>query len=105
MAALHERMHKYEHTYNFSKLKNPHARHNNVTINLDDKLVQGKILRYHFLQPPGRTQVSESPIKERSRSPLKGTLGPVPGTDLPSKKWKISDKENLSYFRIWNSLA
>ncbi|KAH0867431.1 hypothetical protein HID58_074453 [Brassica napus] len=53
MAALHERMHKYEHrlvwhlfmlflgsTYNFSKLKNPHARHNNVTINLDDKLVQ-----------------------------------------------------------------
>ncbi|KAF3537135.1 hypothetical protein F2Q69_00022520 [Brassica cretica] len=50
---------------------------------------------------PGRTQAPGSPIKERSRSLLKGTLGPVPGTDLPSKKLKISDKENLPYFRIW----
>ncbi|KAF3583890.1 hypothetical protein F2Q69_00030221 [Brassica cretica] len=49
-------------------------------------------------EPPGKTQAPVSPIKERSRSPLKGTLGLVPKTDLPSKKWKISDKENLPYF-------
>ena len=38
------------------------------------------------------------PIKERSRSPLKGTLGSVPGTDIPSKKWKTSDKEKVPFF-------
>ena len=63
----------------------------------------GKIPRYHFLQPPGMTQAPGSPIKERSMFPLKGTLWPVPRTDLPSKKWKISDKENLPYLWIWKS--
>ncbi|KAF3523715.1 hypothetical protein F2Q69_00046085 [Brassica cretica] len=58
---------------------------------------------FFLLLPPGRTQTPGSPIKDRSRSPLNGTLGPVPGTDVPSKKWKISDKENLPYFRIWKS--
>ncbi|KAH0880083.1 hypothetical protein HID58_067477, partial [Brassica napus] len=45
------------------------------------------------------------PIRERSRSPLEGTPSSVPGTELPSKKWKTSDKENLPYFRIWKSLT
>ncbi|KAF2557831.1 hypothetical protein F2Q68_00013849 [Brassica cretica] len=51
----------------------------------------GKILRYHFLQPPGRIQTLGSPIRERSGSPLEGTPSSVPGTELPSKKWKTSD--------------
>ncbi|KAF3557224.1 hypothetical protein F2Q69_00013519 [Brassica cretica] len=55
--------------------------------------------------PPGRTQTLEYLIRERSRSPLEGTLSSVPGTELPSKKWKTSDKENLPYFRIWKSLT
>ncbi|KAH0898994.1 hypothetical protein HID58_048562 [Brassica napus] len=53
----------------------------------------------------GRTQTLGSPIREHSRSPLKGTPTSVPGTELPSKNWKTSDKENLSYFRIWKSLT
>ncbi|KAH0867601.1 hypothetical protein HID58_074623 [Brassica napus] len=65
----------------------------------------GKIPRYHFLQPPGRTQTLRSPIRKRSGSPLEGTPSSVPRTELPSKKWKTSDKENLSYFRIWKSLT
>ncbi|KAH0898980.1 hypothetical protein HID58_048548 [Brassica napus] len=65
----------------------------------------GKIPRYHFLPPPGKTQTLGSPIRERSRSPLEGTLSSVSGTELPSKEWKTSDKENLPYFRIWKSLT
>ncbi|KAF2603124.1 hypothetical protein F2Q70_00025817 [Brassica cretica] len=61
--------------------------------------------RYHFLQPPGTTQTLRSPIRKRSGSLLEGTPSSVPGTELPSKKWKTSDKENLPYFRIWKSLT
>ncbi|KAF2616604.1 hypothetical protein F2Q68_00039998 [Brassica cretica] len=50
------------------------------------------------LQEHGRTQTLGSPIRERSRSPLEGTPSSVPGTELPSKKCKTSDKENLPYF-------
>ncbi|KAF2555672.1 hypothetical protein F2Q68_00015459 [Brassica cretica] len=51
--------------------------------------------------PPGRTQTLGSPIRERFRSPLEGTPSSIPGTELPSKKWKTSDKENFPYFRIY----
>ncbi|KAF3600024.1 hypothetical protein F2Q69_00036221 [Brassica cretica] len=67
------------------------------------RFLLGKISRYHFLQPPGRTQTLGSSIRERSKSPLEGTPSSVPGTELPSKKWKTSDKENLPYFRIWKT--
>ncbi|KAF2555079.1 hypothetical protein F2Q68_00017393 [Brassica cretica] len=57
--------------------------------------------------PPAsrRTPTLGSPIRELSRSPLEGIPSSVPGTELPSKKWKTSDKENLPYFRIWKSLT
>ena len=76
-----------------------------AALNKRTGLLLGKIPRYHFLQPLGRTPAPGSLIKEPSRFSLKGTLGSVPGTNLPSKKWKISDKENLPYFRIWKSLT
>ncbi|KAH0880089.1 hypothetical protein HID58_067483, partial [Brassica napus] len=37
-------------------------------------------------------------------SPLEGTLSLVSGTELPSKKGKTSDKENLPYFQF-NQMA
>ncbi|KAF3602315.1 hypothetical protein F2Q69_00035291 [Brassica cretica] len=50
-----------------------------------------------FLQTPGRTPASGSP--------LGSTPGPVPGITPSSGKWKTSDMDNLPYFRIWKSLT
>ncbi|KAF2542288.1 hypothetical protein F2Q68_00032634 [Brassica cretica] len=57
--------------------------------------------------PPASRQDPDpgSPRRENSKSSLEGTLSSVPGTKLPSKKWKTSDKENLLYLRIWKSLT
>ncbi|KAF2581695.1 hypothetical protein F2Q68_00004959 [Brassica cretica] len=44
------------------------------------------------------------PDKRTVQVPAKRNPGIGP-RDLPSKKWKISDKENLPYFRIWKSLT
>ena len=68
-----------------------------------------------FLQTPGKTPASGSPLEgppvpriPARRNP--GSLlwsfpGPVPGSPLSSRKWKTSDKGNLPYFRIWKSLG
>ncbi|KAF3606849.1 hypothetical protein DY000_02046322 [Brassica cretica] len=64
-----------------------------------------RVISGHLRSGVSQTQTLGSPIKERSRSQLEGTLSSVPETELPSKKWKTSDKENLPYFRIWKSLT
>ncbi|KAF2572865.1 hypothetical protein F2Q70_00002829 [Brassica cretica] len=68
-----------------------------------------------FLQTPGRTPASGSPLegtpipripaRRNPVSPLWSFPGPVPRSRPSSGKWKTSDKENLTYFRIWKSLT
>ncbi|KAF2571502.1 hypothetical protein F2Q70_00002826 [Brassica cretica] len=68
-----------------------------------------------FLQTPGRTPASGSllegtpvpriPARRNPGSPLWSFPSPVPGSSPSFGKWKTSDKENLSYFRIWKSLT
>ncbi|KAF3565534.1 hypothetical protein DY000_02014370 [Brassica cretica] len=68
-----------------------------------------------FLQIPGRTPASGSPLegtpvpripaRRNPGSPLRTFPGPVPGSPPSYRKWKTSDKENLPYFRMWKSLA
>ncbi|KAF2574660.1 hypothetical protein F2Q70_00004491 [Brassica cretica] len=69
-----------------------------------------------FLQTSGRTPASvfllegipvpRIPAGRNPGSPLRSTPGPVPRTaPSPREKWKTSDRENLTYFRIWKSLT
>ncbi|KAF3587391.1 hypothetical protein F2Q69_00029053 [Brassica cretica] len=68
-----------------------------------------------FLQTPGRTSASGSPLegtpvpripaRRNSGSLLWSFLGTVPGSPPSPEKWKTSDKENHPYFQVWKSLT
>ncbi|KAH0898983.1 hypothetical protein HID58_048551, partial [Brassica napus] len=72
--------------------------------------LEGKARR--ALQPTG-VQSAEKPSQLESENltfrdenqalDTAKTSSSVPGTELPSKKWKTFDKENLPYFRIWKT--
>ncbi|KAF3499083.1 hypothetical protein F2Q69_00042226 [Brassica cretica] len=67
-----------------------------------------------FLQTPGRTPASGSPLegtpvpriptRRNPGSPLWSFPGLVPGSPPSSGKWKTSDKENLPYLTYSNRL-
>ena len=65
----------------------------------------GKISRYDFPQPPGRTQIPRSLVNEYPGSPSEGTLSSVPGPCFLPRNGKLSIRRNLPYFRIWKSLT
>ncbi|KAF3523489.1 hypothetical protein F2Q69_00048442 [Brassica cretica] len=50
--------------------------------------------------PPASMQDPDPQVPDKGtfQVPLEGTLSLVPGTELPSKKWKTYDKETLPYF-------
>ncbi|KAF2546715.1 hypothetical protein F2Q70_00023117 [Brassica cretica] len=60
-----------------------------------------------FLQTPGKTPASGSPLEGTPvpRIPAMEFSGFGLRIDPSPGKWKTSDKENLPYFRIWKSLT
>ncbi|KAF3593559.1 hypothetical protein DY000_02022298 [Brassica cretica] len=68
-------------------------------------MLLGKNIPILFLPASRQDSDPQIPGKRVPRVPAGGNLKLGPWTTLPSKKWKISDKENLPYFRIWKSLT
>ncbi|KAF2555017.1 hypothetical protein F2Q68_00017402 [Brassica cretica] len=91
----------------------PEATHRETKLQRQIDDLQGQVTRSNselgieFLQTPGKTPASGSPLEGTPvpRIPAMEFSGFGLRIDPSPGKWKTSDKENLPYFRIWKSLT